>query len=530
MKKISALLRALSVTLVLCMFFSCNKDGVKRIEVDNQIAMSLFADTVRMGELLSSLDSVTSGFVKISEDGGIFIYFADSVKDAVVASDILGGLDDILFETGDSFELPNIPPSPVPVPMELPFDDFVSIPFEYEGYAINNVKLSSGRLYLNLSTNFSLVETIKLNTDEIIMQDGSSLELTIDLTQGGNSVVDIDLTDCEIAPVGNEITFSAVISLTLSDQGLGGIYNFDLSGGITDVNFKSIDGGIQDTRFDFIGSHEFQLSFPNLSGDLKIATPEFSVKYVNTFGFNADGFIDSLYLTDKYSNDYTMIKDWNDVELSLHSTGDSYGLIDDLDDELVDEIDLLMEYSSITFNGNIVLGCEDLSGNMINEDSHIDIIADFALPLEFNIEDLIYTYTMPFNLSLSLDTVEKDQSSFNVENVFDELEFKFVFENALPVQIEPQMYLLQNGTVIDSLFNGNACIHGYFGGEIVEDVVTINVAEEKLHNVQLADQMLMKVHFSSLGNTVMINTNDFFNLRIGLKTKTSEINMEGLNF
>ena len=176
------------------------------------------------------------------------------------------------------------------------------------------------------------------------------------------------------------------------------------------------------------------------------------------------------------------------------------------------------------------LGCEDLSGNMINEDSHIDIIADFALPLEFNIEDLTYTYTMPFNLSLSLDTVEKDQSSFNVENVFDELEFKFVFENALPVQIEPQMYLLQNGTVIDSLFNGNACIHGYFGGEIVEDVVTINVAEEKLHNVQLADQMLMKVHFSSLGNTVMINTNDFFNLRIGLKTKTSEINMEGLNF
>ena len=40
----------------------------------------------------------------------------------------------------------------------------------------------------------------------------------------------------------------------------------------------------------------------------------------------------------------------------------------------------------------------------------------------------------------------------------------------------------------------------------------------------------MKVHFSSLGNTVSINTNDYFNLRIGLKTKTSEINMEGLNF
>ena len=92
------------------------------------------------------------------------------------------------------------------------------------------------------------------------------------------------------------------------------------------------------------------------------------------------------------------------------------------------------------------------------------------------------------------------------------------------------MYMLQNGTVIDSLFNCDACVHGYFGGDLVEDIITVSVVEEKLDNVQLADQLMMKIYFSSFGNTVMINTNDYFNLRIGLKTKTSEINMEDLNF
>jgi hypothetical protein len=234
--------------------------------------------------------------------------------------------------------------------------------------------------------------------------------------------------------------------------------------------------------------------------------------------------------TDTDGNDYSMIKDWNEVELSLQPTGNDYGLITDLDEELIDEIDILRDYSTITFNGNIVMGCENVSGNMIDQDSHIDIIADFALPLKFNIENLLYTYTMPFNLSLGMDTVGEDESSFNVENVFDELEFKFVFENALPVQIEPQLYMLQNGTVIDSLFSNEACIHGYFGGELVQDIITVSVVEEKLDNVQLADQLMMKINFSSLGNTVTINTNDYFNLRLGLKTKTSEINMEDFNF
>ena len=160
------LLRTMSVALVLCLFFSCNQD-VKRIKVDNQIALSLFSDTVRVGDLIDGMGEAASQYIRVSEDGRIYAYFADSVNNAVVASDILSGIQDVNFETGTSFEVPTVPPSPVPVPVELPFENLFSIPFEYEGYEINKVELKSGRLYFELSTNFDLIDNIKLTTENI---------------------------------------------------------------------------------------------------------------------------------------------------------------------------------------------------------------------------------------------------------------------------------------------------------------------------------------------------------------------------
>ena len=532
MKRVSMFVRVMMVTLIMTMFFSCNQD-VKRIKVDNQIALSLFSDTVRVGDLIDGMGETASQFIRISEDGCIYAYYADSVSNAVVASDILSGIQDVDFETGTSFEVPTVPPSPVPVPIELPFENIFSIPFEYEGYEINKVELKSGRLYFEFSTNLDLIDNIKLTTNNIRLADNSSLELTIDFNENSICVVDIDLADCKIEPVDGSIYFSALLAATVSDQGIGGTYDISVLGSVSDIKFKSIDGAIHDSRFDFIGSRELSLAFPNLYGDLKIATPEFSIKYINTFGFEANGFIDSLYLADASGNYTSLIKDWNEVEMTLLPTGDGYDSITYLDDEIIDEINILDDYKIITFNGNIVVGCDEVAANMITDDSHIDIIADLALPLEFNIENLSYIDTLPFNLSLNSNSdVEgsvDNSGTIEVENIFDEIEFKFVFENAIPVQIKPQMYMLENGIVIDSLFDGTSLIHGNFDGTIVEDVIVINASDDKLHNIQCADHLILSIALSSHGNNVVIKTSDFFNLKIGMKTKTTEINMEDLN-
>ena len=528
-KGIFTFFKTMFYVLLVGSVFSCQRTNIEKVKLDNQIALSLFYDTVRVGDLLKTMDSVASHYIRINEKGDVYAYYADSIINAVVADDILVQLEDVNFQTSSEFELPTIPPSPVPIPIELPFEDLFSVPFEYEGYGINYVELKTGRIILNVSTNLTLIEELSLSTDDIKLLNGEDFNVTLNFSENATQHIDIDLADCKIIPEGGKIAFSVVVKATISDQGVGGEYNLYLDGSLKNVKFKSIDGTIADEIYEFEAMQKIDLNFPNLYGDLTVTTPEFSFKYLNSFGFEALGYIDSLFLVDKNGEMISIVEDWKKVEIVLNSTGDAYDSITHIDDALVDELDILNKYSAFGFRGSVIMGCDEVTDNMIAEDSHINVVADLALPLSFNIKDLTYLDTLDFNLSLNSQENE-DADQINVQNLFDELEFKFIFGNALPIQIKPQMYVVENGTVIDSLFDGSSCINGCFDGIITEDVVVVTVIDEKLQNVQLADQMILKINVSSLGNDVVINANGFFNLKIGLKTRTTEINMDDINF
>ena len=586
MKKLFvSFMKATLIVAIMSQFCSCNEDNnVDKVAVDNQFAVSLFSGSVKVGDLLDGIGPGLSEFIQVSKDGRIYAYYADSVNNAVVASDILSGVPPITFQTSGEFEIPEIPALPdipdslmpdlpdildsllpdlpdildsllpelpdildsldipdlpdlpnVPGTLDFPIDsvlvldfkDFVSVPFEYDGYEIEFVELKNGRLNLALSTDLTLVRNVVLSTDNIKMGDGSSMEIAFDFTKGLNQEINLDLTNCIIAPENKNITFSAtlILDIPLEEGFEGGLYRVDVNGGIMNVEFKKINGKINDFVFDFVGSHDFDFSIPNVGGNLKIATPDFSIKYVNTFGFEAAGVIDSLYLSDEQGNMTSLIKDGERVELYLHSTGEAYDSISELDEKLVDDINILQGFNKITFNGNIILGCDEVSENTITDNSHIDIIADLAIPLEFKMEDL--KYTTKFDFDLSLDNEEGGELDV-LDDIFDELEFKLIFNNAIPIQITPQLYVLENGVAIDSLFDEKACIHGKFDDEITEDILLVHVTGDKLVNVQRADQLLLDITLSSEGERIVLNTNDHFDLRIGVKTKTSEIDLNDL--
>jgi len=386
---------------------------------------------------------------------------------------------------------------------------------------------------MNIACDLDYIKQVSLSTANIELSNGEDLVIDINFENGNQQNISIDLSNCRITPLDGSIEFTLTANLVVSLQefeNIGGMYTFDMDGIIKDIEFETIDGSIQDTRFDFDGTEEITLNFPNLYGDLSIATPEFNINYINTFGFEADGFIDSLYLGESSGDMTSIIKDWNNVEIVLHLTDEHYGVISDLDEQLVDKIDLLKDYSSITFKGNVVLGCDNVSDNMISDDSHIDIIADLALPLEFNIENLSFIDTLDFDLDLGSGMENESDESIHVEDIFDEIEFKFAFENALPLQIKPQAYMLMNNQLIDSLFDGNTIIHANNHGNITEDVLAVLITGERLLNIQNADKILLNIAISSLGENVVINTNDYFHLRIGVKTKTTEIYLDDFNF
>lgn len=529
MKRNSSILFKVSIfALIVTCIASCKKNEVKKVEINNQIALSLFEDTIKVGDLLNIMDSTVLQYFRVKENGNISIYFADSINNIIVTDDILSDLDDINFDVNEEFEIPYIPEIPIP---DFEYDttfslEGIKVPFEYEGYELEQAVIKKGKISFDISCNLPIINEISLSTDDIKLSNGDDLCISLNIEDGSQNI-EIDLTDCSITPEENSLDFTITARLTITSDGLeGGLYHFNLSGKIDDMVFKSIDGSIEDIFFDFEGKEEFTVNFPNLYGDFKIATPNFSIKYVNTFGFEAQGFIDSLYLTTTDGSMIGLIKDWNNINILLNSTGNSYDSITDLDDQLIDAIDLLEDYSSITFNGNIIMGCDEVSSNMISEDSHIDMIADLLFPLELNIDSLMFIDTIDFNLNLNSENEEGNI----VESLFDELEFKFVFRNRLPFEIKPQAYMMENGVVIDTLLAEGAIVHAGFENNAVEDIIKVSVVDSKLHNIQQADKLMLKIGLSSCGEDVAVNKNDYFNLRIGLKTKTTEINLEDINF
>ena len=523
-RNLSLLFRALVFLYVICALVSCKKEEVKKVKVDNQFAVSLFSDTIRINDLLSNMDSISSEFIKVEDNGDIYVYYSDSVKNAVSAKDLLAELEDIPFNVQTGFSIPNFPPSPVDIPINLPFEDLFSIPFEYEDYEISSVVLKSGKINLNLHTDLNIIDELILSTDEIRLQNDNSLEISVNMDSNGDSSIEIDLTNCIISPSNEGLTFSVTVKATIpANQGFAGAYGFNINGSISDIEFKSINGSINDIVVDFNGIEDINIDIPNLQGNLEITTPKLNIEYINTFGFATSGLIDSLYLTDIYGNKTSLINNWNTLNLALQSTGETYHSLANFENELVDKINILGNYESLVFNGNVTMNCNNVNGNMISDDSHIDLITELTLPLELNINNLSYIDTLDFSMDFDQDDSE---SSNIVEGVIDELEFKFIFKNKLPLEITPQAYFLENNIIIDSLFEPNSSIGGSFDNQIKENVIIVKVSNDKLSNIQLTDQMILNIKLSSQGRDVVLNANDYFDLKIGIKTKTSEIDLE----
>lgn len=523
-KKINVLSRALVYALIVCSFISCGGNKVKKVNVDNQMAVSLFADTITIGSLMSRLDSSFYQYIKVADNGDIYAYFADSVENAVKSEDVFGQIPDVSFNMVETFPIENIPAPPVPIITSYTMDELFTMPFSYDGYQITSVNIKDGEINIKLSTDMNFVDTLILFTQNIILENGQPLEIEM-LMKDDVQNINIPLRNCKVIPNDGNIVFSATLAVCITES-IGGDYNFDISGAIENLEFKTIDGAIDNMYFDFIGSQPISFGFANLDGDFKLLTPEFNIKYHNSFGFKAEGLINELYLT-SVDGSVTDLKRNESIYIELHNTDGGYETISDLDDQLTEKIDVLGNYNLITFDGNIVVGCDELEDYLISDESHIDIIADLTLPLKFNIEELRYRDTMDFNLDFSDEDLEVE--GVNVNDVFDEIEFKLAFKNKMPFQITPQIYMAYDNYIIDSLFSGNTVIHGCFDGTLTEDVLTVTIAESKLDNVRLANKLYIDLKLSSLSNDVVMNTNDYFDLKLGVKTKTSEINLENLN-
>ena len=87
-RKVITLFRAFVYALLSVSIISCGDHEIKKVEMNNQFAISLFADTITIGDLMERVDSSFYQFIKVLDNGDIYAYYADSVNNAVKADDV----------------------------------------------------------------------------------------------------------------------------------------------------------------------------------------------------------------------------------------------------------------------------------------------------------------------------------------------------------------------------------------------------------------------------------------------------------
>lgn len=573
MRKFTKLFSVTLVALIVLAGFSCKKNNVKKIEVDNSFALSIFKDdSILMSDFLDMIDSTwrDSLFV-VGEDGSLSVLVSnDTMYDMVTGRKILDNIPShITIDTFDYVQIPDleVPDSllivqklfedcqqyGLPVPqftynckIDTLFDlgDVAQVSYHVDDFTLYEVAMKEGTMALGFeieNLDQLVAVTTELWTDHIT---NGSENINFILTNPGYD--ENDLGGYIIKPEDELMTFKAKVNIymdkkineesTLSE--INDIIN-RIKNLTVDPKRISLYGAIEDAKVDYVRAtinnlHErfgdtlsgIDFDVNNLTGDMWLHTPIIRLGYVNTFDFNINALIDTLDY--KNNNDENISLLANTISMNITKTEEGQFNYFDISDGLVESMEMLGGVKEMYYSTDASISTS--TPGLITEEPHIDLATNIEMPLKMKVNQLTYTDSFPVSLGESL----KD-----VTNYLDEIELTFRAKNGLPLAIGMQIYtcdstLTQTGQFItDSIFKAdeygvmhNVIGSNFGGGGAANSTVILSIKNDKtIQHLLNANKLMMELTLTTDGKMVTIKTTDVLGLGIGLKTKTSEINL-----
>lgn len=508
--------------VVVLVMASCKKNDVKTISVDTKFAVSLYQDTIVMAQFLDMMDSTSSNWLRINEDGSLSAFYCDSLSDVLKASDLLGNIDDVTFATSTEFELPGVPSIPVPIPGTIDtvvaFDNLASIPFEFEGFGINTVEFRDGNLTVNLAIQPAIpaIQKIVLSSEAIILASGEPI--SFEIIPSAKNQISIDLAGCVVQPDENQnVIFDGELYLSFDlHSGLdGGTYNCVVDGSITDVKFKTLIGSI-DKGIDtlFADSQPMDFGIQGISGEAWLPVPTIMASYRNTFGLGVECDILDLDFYSSITGGTVNLLAADSVPVAVNPTGDSYQ--DYQIEGFVSQIDVLGQYTMLNFGAHTYLnfGTGTVS---VSDTSKVDVAVGIDLPISFNINDLEYSKVLDF----SIGDVEGDET---VEKFFDEIDFYINTYSMIPLNLEMELEFLKT---TDPSFSVSFFEEPWAITYNANSEVEIDITGDKLNQVQEADQVKITIKVDTpeeVGQTIL-RKSDYLKVGVKMQTITHDINL-----
>lgn len=508
----------ISIALLLLMVIyssSCKKNEVKKVAVDTQFAIALFSDTVALRHIMNDMDSTTQNWLRVRNDS-IFVFYVDTIKDVLKASDLLDDISDVSFNTTTSFTMPPFEPMGTQDTI-INIDKFMTVPFHYDGYNIEEVLLRSGVLSVDftVSPQIEHLKRLEIYSEQLISPEGEPLTIVINYYDKGRE--SRDLAGYSIVPEADTVSFSARATMHIEDGFYpGGDYTSDLTGGLTGVKFKTVYGTI-DQPLDSIFNDQTEIDFGinGISGSAILPIPRINIAYCNTFGFGAIGDITKLDFVNTDNGLVTNLLACDMVELEVNPTEGAWN-----DTRLVgftENIDALAGYNRLDFYGEVRMNLNENSFS-ISDTSTVNIAADIEMPFSFKLTDLCYTDTIAINLS------DASQTSDEIDDYINEIDFFIDYNSKIKLDVDMQAIFMKNDAVLDSLFTNVQSLDYSPTDEI--RTITMNVNGRKLKNILRSNNMILRLGASTdaiSDDPIQMMDSDAVFLRMRILTKTKEI-------
>jgi len=538
-RKVTKLFSVTLLALIVLFAYSCKKNNVKKIEVNNSFALSLLQKEVSINEMLDMMDSTSRAWIRVLPDKTVSAIFYDTIRDIISGAELLDNVDDIPIFVSNDVEV-----SPVIVPDSIQqiwasdpsyvfvfqhqfvIDNMFAVAFEMEHFIIDRLVMKDGdiSLHLDVQPNPPLpvqVQSVTITSDNMEYISGRQFEVT----SGNPGDVGQSLENMIITPSDGRILFSGSLTASVSiDKAtydamggqICGKLHVDVNGGFTDLKILNIDGQMEELSQPYSDSLEINFGINGVEGDLNLYRPELYIDYINTFGFGVNATVDSLgfYIDNELENEYTsLLKEKFDIYMEANR--DKFTPVySDISTHIVDYINMVEHYDGMFWKGKINIGSQ--STDNLNRNSHIDLAAEAVIPLKININEMQYTDTLNFKID-----------GGKIDKFLQGVEFKFRMDNALPLKVMFQAYLMRENEITDSLLvAGENVIEPSYNGEYLLSEIISTVEGERIQNVLTADHILLQLSVTTEGNTVNIKSTNSMKIGIGMKTKTNQLDFD----
>ena len=486
----------------LLLLTSCSKSydfsDLDGVEMDGEIALSLASASYTFVDLLErfKIDSL----MNFDEDGGMHFMFNYDLMEVVKGYDLLYFND---IDVEETFSIPNPFPFVLPEPIDTTIFFSQTVTLESNNISVLMAEIRSGRFDFGISSNITNLNQIIIRSSEIKDAEGNDMCLVYNPVLGHES---LDLTGLRYqTEVENVLNLIYEVNLTLHDFTQPEL-SFQTNLHVSDLRVREMIGRISDYKSSFSLDTTFKMFSDKILGTANVCASNIKLRERNGFQLDALLEIDTALV-------------WGEGVVPYHIFGEmpkvviappTHDYIEVLNETLRGKLNMTSNDAYAT--GIMILnpyGMADIVS--VSDTSTVDLKVDVDIPCSFNVESLVYS-----------DTLEFDLANTSLPEIIDEicLDFDFLTDMPFNMNVSAYMYDSVHDVLMDTLAVEEILL-GSFDASQVESEIKVQAADERVDKILKSNHIILSFAVDTDSHDVMLykDQNLFFNMKAIVKYK-----------